>query len=74
MTASIEDLAAQALNLPPEDRAKLVEPLIASFEPKSPAQETWLELALQRREPVRSGSVSLVPGEEALTRVRARLA
>jgi hypothetical protein len=74
MTASIEDLAAQALNLPPEDRAKLVERLIASFEPKSPAQEAWLELALQRREQVRSGSVSLVPGEEALTRVRARLA
>jgi hypothetical protein len=74
MTASVEDIAAQALNLPPEDRAKLVERLIASFEPKSPAQEAWLELALQRREQVRTGFVALVPNGEALARVRARLA
>jgi len=74
MSTPIEDLACQALNLPVEDRAKLVERLIASFEPKSPAQAEWLNLAKARRDEVRSGRVNMVPGDEALARVRARLA
>jgi putative addiction module component (TIGR02574 family) len=73
MSLPVEDLAAQALSLPPEDRAKLVERLIASFEPKSPAQTAWLKLASSRRDDIRSGKVTMVSGEEALARVRARL-
>jgi putative addiction module component (TIGR02574 family) len=73
MSTPVEDLAAQALSLPAEDRAKLVERLIASFEPKSPAQAAWLKLASSRRDDVRAGKVSMVPGDDALTRVRARL-
>lgn len=74
MSVPVEDLAAQALGLPPEDRAKLVERLIASFEPRSAAEAAWLSLATQRREGVRAGQVDMVPGHEALARVRARLA
>ena len=74
MSVPVEDLAAQALSLPPEDRAKLVERLIASFEPKSPAQAAWLKVANTRREDVRSGKVAMVPGDDALARIRARLA
>lgn len=74
MSTPVEDLAAQALSLPAEDRAKLVERPIASFEPRSPAQAAWPELASGRREEVRAGKVSMVPGDDALTRVRARLA
>jgi putative addiction module component (TIGR02574 family) len=73
MSTQVEDLAAQALSLPPEDRAKLVERLIASFEPKSPAQVAWLELAASRRDDVRAGKVAMLPGDDALARVRARL-
>ncbi|MCD6673830.1 MAG: addiction module protein [Burkholderiaceae bacterium] len=73
MTTPVEDIAAQALSLPPEDRAKLVERLLASFEPKSPAQAAWLALARSRRDAVRSGEVSMVSGAEALARVRARI-
>lgn len=73
MSVPVEDVAAQALSLPPEDRAKLIERLIASFEPKSPAQAEWLKVASSRREDVRSGKVAMVPGEEALARVRARI-
>jgi putative addiction module component (TIGR02574 family) len=73
MSTPVEDLAAQALGLPPEDRAKLVERLLASFEPRSPAQAAWLRLACSRREEVRAGTVAMVPGEEAMARVRARL-
>ena len=73
MLTPVEDLAAQALGLPPEDRAKLVERLLQSFEPRSPAQAAWLELARSRRDEVRSGKVAMVPGGEALARVRARI-
>lgn len=74
MTTSVHDLESQVLDLPPEDRARLLERLIASFEPKSEAQHAWLQLANERREAVRSGNVAMVPGEEAMARVRARIA
>ena len=73
MSVSVKDLEAQALSLPPEDRARLLERLIASFEPKSPAQAAWMQLARRRRDDVRAGHVQMAPGDEALARVRARL-
>ncbi|MBL8287422.1 MAG: addiction module protein [Rubrivivax sp.] len=74
MPTPVEDLAAQALGLPPEDRAKLVERLLASFEPRSPSQAAWLKLADERRSEVQAGKVAMVPGDEALARIRSRLA
>ena len=74
MPTPVHDLEAEILDLPPEDRARLLERLIASFEPKSDAQKAWLELALRRQDEVRAGKLSMVPGDEALARVRARIA
>ncbi len=74
MTTPVHDLEVEVLELPPEDRARLLERLIASFEPKSSAQKAWMDLALLRREEVRAGKVAMVPGDEALARVRARIA
>lgn len=74
MTAPVEDLVAQALSLPPEDRARLVERLIASFEPQSAAQAAWMQVSKARRDEVRAGKVEMVRGEEALARIRARIA
>ena len=65
MTTPVHDLAAEVLDLPAEDRARMLELLIASFEPKSNAQKAWMSLALRRREEVRSGKVAMVPGDEA---------
>jgi putative addiction module component (TIGR02574 family) len=73
MPTRVEDLAAEALGLPPEDRAKLVERLLESFEPRSPAQAAWLQLARARRDEVRAGKVAMGRGDEALARVRARI-
>lgn len=73
MSTPVHDLEAEVLELPPEDRARLLERLIASFEPRSNAQKAWMDLALRRREDVRAGKVSMVPGDEALARVRARI-
>ncbi len=74
MTAPTHDLAAEVLDLPAAERARILELLIASFEPKSNAQKAWMDLALRRREDVRNGKVAMVPGDEALARVRARIA
>ncbi len=74
MSKPAHELQAQVLDLPAEDRARLLELLLASFEPESKAQDAWIELANARREDVRTGRVAMVPGDEALARVRARLA
>ncbi|MES2944564.1 MAG: addiction module protein [Pseudomonadota bacterium] len=74
MSTPVHDLAAELLELPAEDRARMLELLIASFEPRSNAQKAWLNLAQSRRQQVRSGVVTMVSGDEALTRIRARIA
>jgi putative addiction module component (TIGR02574 family) len=73
MSAPVHDLTAEVLGLPAEDRARMLELLMASFEPKSATQRAWMDLALRRREEVRSGKVAMVPGDEALARVRAKI-
>jgi putative addiction module component (TIGR02574 family) len=74
MTETVRELHERVLNLPPDERAALLELLLASLEPKSAAQSAWAQLASRRREDVRSGKVSMVPGAEALPRIRAKLA
>ena len=73
MSTPVHDLEVEVLGLPPEDRARLLERLIASFEPQSSAQRAWLDLALRRQAEVKAGKVAMVPGDEALVRVRARI-
>ena len=74
MPAHIYDLEAEVLNLGPTERAYLLERLIESFEPSSKIQDAWVSEALRREAEVQAGKVSLVPGQEAVARVRARLA
>ena len=74
MALPVEDIEVHALSLPPEDRARLLARLLSSFEPKSPSQAAWMKLAQSRRDDVRSGRVAMVPGDEALARIKARLA
>jgi putative addiction module component (TIGR02574 family) len=74
MTETVRELQEKVLTLPPEERAELLELLLASLEPKSAAQKAWAQLAGRRREDVRSGKVAMVPGDEALARIRAKLA
>jgi putative addiction module component (TIGR02574 family) len=74
MTEPVRELHERVLNLPPDERAALLELLLASLEPKSAAQSAWAQLARRRREDVRAGKVSMVPGAEALARIRAKLA
>ena len=74
MTLPVHDLAAEVLDLSAHDRAKILELLLASFEPASSAQKAWMDTALRRREDVRAGKVRMLPGDEALARIQARIA
>ena len=74
MSTSVHDLEAEVLRLAPKEQARLPERLIASFEPRLPAQRAWLDLAQRRADDIAAGTVAMLPGNEALVRVRARIA
>ena len=72
MAATVEQLAEQALSLPPESRARLAELLVQSLDADDLGRidRLWLAEAKRRRDEVRSGQVRSIPGEEALRKVR----
>lgn len=74
MPTPIHDLEAEVLALAAEDRARILEGLIRSFEPDSGNRKAWVAEALRREADVKVGRVALVPGDEALARVRVRIA
>jgi putative addiction module component (TIGR02574 family) len=68
-------LEREALNLPADDRARLVKELLASLD-DLPAQELdrmWLEEASRRAAQLDTGVMTLVPGEEVDRKARALL-
>ncbi len=67
-----EQLTQAVLSLPSASRSKLAEELVQSLEfDVDPAiQTTWLNIAQQRRNKIRSGSVQTINGQDALDRVR----
>lgn len=73
MTTPIHELEAQVLSVEAPERARLLERLIESFEPDTRAEQAWITEALRREADVRAGRSKMVPGPEALARVRARL-
>ena len=71
--SSIHEIETEVLRLGTEDRARILERLIASFEPDSQIENAWVSEALRRESEVISGNVQLVPAAEAIARVRARI-
>jgi len=74
MTISLEVLEAEALKLAPADRSHLLERLIASLDTDPAVEEAWEVEADRREASLESGSVAEVPAQEAMTRLRSRLA
>jgi hypothetical protein len=69
---SIEQLIQEALSLPSASRSLLADKLVESleFDIDETIQTRWTTKAKKRRDEVRSGTVQLIPGEEALAQVR----
>ena len=60
-----KDLIAEAISLPVEDRAMIVDsPLKSLNTPESEIDEKWAIAAKQRLAELRSGKEKAVPGEE----------
>ena len=74
MPIPLHELEAEVLALAAEDRARLLERLIESFEPDTDVERAWVAEALRREADVKAGRSKMVPGAEALRRVRERLA
>jgi hypothetical protein len=68
---SIDQLMAEALALPNNLKIQLVEELLASLETTDEAiQAEWIVEAQRRRDEILSGTVQIIPGDEALAQVR----
>jgi len=60
-----KDLIAEAISLPVEERAMVVDSILRSLNPPdSDIDKKWAAIAKQRVEELRSGEVSAVPGED----------
>ncbi len=71
----VAELSERAKVLPPEDRARLAEELLASLE-ESPSLEVdvaWDAEIKRRIAEVEAGTAELVPAEEVFARVRQSL-
>jgi len=71
MSTTVETLEAEALQLPPAERAWLVERLIASLDADPDVEEAWAAEVERRYAEIENGAVSLLPGPETLAKLRA---
>ena len=74
MSTTIESLQAQVLSLPPADRSRLLERLIASLDADADAdaEAAWDVQADQREAELESGAVEAAPFEAAIARLEER--
>jgi putative addiction module component (TIGR02574 family) len=73
MSVNVEALEAEALHLPPGERARLIERLIASLDVDPEVEEAWAAEVERRQAEIESGAVSLLPGPETLAKLKAEL-
>lgn len=68
---TVETLEAAALQLTPADGATLVDRLIATLDIDPEVEEAWAAEVERRQTEIEDGSVSLLPGPETLTKLKA---
>ena len=64
MTDPAKDLEAQALRLPPSERAHLAEVLIWSLDEEAEIPEAWKAEIERRLSELRRGSVTAIPAKD----------
>lgn len=70
MSVTVETIEAEALQLPPADRARLVERLIASLDVDPDVEDAWAAEVERRHQEVESGAVTMLPGPETLAKLK----
>jgi putative addiction module component (TIGR02574 family) len=71
MSSTVELLEAEALQLSATERAHLVERLIASLDVDPAVEDAWAAEVERRNAEIESGVVSLIPGPEAVAKLKA---
>jgi hypothetical protein len=74
MPTQLEIVQAQAMQLTLAERGELLERLIVSLDVDPEVEAAWEQLADQREAELDSGLARDLPGDEVMTRLRARLA
>lgn len=69
MSMNLEALEAEALHLPPADRARLVERLIANLDADPEVEEAWAAEVERRQAQIDSGEASWLSGPEVLAKL-----
>ena len=59
-----EEIEADALNLPRDERARLAEALITSLDEDAEVEHAWAEEVARRLAEIRAGTVELIPAED----------
>jgi putative addiction module component (TIGR02574 family) len=72
-SVTLHEVESQALKLSPEERAKLIEVLIASVEPPMPLHPEWEAEIAHRVAELDAGRVELIDGEQVMAELRARI-
>jgi len=74
MGIATDKLLEEALLLPADERASLVEKLLQSLNLPTEAEvnQLWVEEAERRVSQIEAGKVELIPGEQVFARIRAK--
>jgi putative addiction module component (TIGR02574 family) len=72
MPLTLDQIAEEAMRLPPASRALLAEKMVESLETEEldEIQRLWSAEAIRRRDETRSGQVKPIPGEQVIEEVR----
>jgi len=73
MSIPVEVLAQQVLQLPPSERARLLDQVISSLDADRERDARWNDLAARRDAEADADPSVLVAGPEAIARIRASL-
>lgn len=68
-----KELINEAISLPIEEKAYLVDSILMSMNsPEKEIEKKWMRVAKRRLDELRSGKVKEVPGEDVFAKIRER--
>jgi Putative addiction module component len=73
MSTPIEALEAEVLGLPPHDRSRLLDKLIASLEADRDVEQAWMQESARRDDEIDAGTVEAEELNQVLARLRAEV-